>query len=177
VSGRKRRTRDACGIQSRLCQRSDSKADHMGWRTDWLYQLIFDEVARIWSRAVKDGITFPNSGPPPDYLLIEECGDADWERAVCLRPVLRSWTCRGADFELQPQAPPEHIPPPVERGFRDSYGIVRFQVRPDRKKLVFEYILGPLHGRGRVFLVVGQGRRGKMGGSLVGDPGALSWIS
>jgi hypothetical protein len=146
------------------------------WRTDWLYQLIFDEVARIWTRAIRES-TSAIMGPPPDFLLIRECGDADWERVLCRPPILREWTYRGTAFELRASSDAEPLPPLTQQDAFYNYGDVRFHIRPDRKKVVFEYVLGPLYGRGIVHRVVGQGRRGKMRGWLAGDPDSMSWIS
>ena len=43
----------------------------MGPNTNWLYQLIFDEVSRLWELVLEQGST-DRFGPPPGYLLILE---------------------------------------------------------------------------------------------------------
>jgi hypothetical protein len=144
----------------------------MGWRNDWLYGLIFDEVARVWTRALKES-TSPIMGSPPDYLLVREHGSADWEHVACLPPVLREWTYTGEAFEPRPLSDTDELPPPTRRDAFYSYGIVQYHIRPDRKKVLFTFVLGPLYGRGNVFRVFGQGKRGM----LTGDPDSNAWVS
>ena len=44
------------------------KGISMGWQSDWLYNLIFDEVERIWKRALRDGRG--QFGPAPTVFVI-----------------------------------------------------------------------------------------------------------
>jgi hypothetical protein len=62
----------------------------MGWQSDWLYQLIFDEVEKVWKRAKKEGEG--RFGPAPVDLLISEMLEADWEESRCRGNAHRQWT-------------------------------------------------------------------------------------
>jgi hypothetical protein len=144
----------------------------MGWRTDWLYQLLFREVMRIWTRAQKEGET-ALMGPAPDFLLIQQCADADWENALCRTPVLREWIFRGTTIEAQPLSDSQSTPRPVRRKAFFDYGIVCFHVTTDRKRVLWTYQLGPLYGRDEVLRVRGQGKRGSLERVL----GSICWTS
>ena len=44
----------------------------MGWQSDWLYDLIFDEIERVWKRVLRDG-----RGQFVEPELIAQVGDGD----------------------------------------------------------------------------------------------------
>jgi hypothetical protein len=54
-----------------------------GWKTDWLYQLIFKEVAAVWGKVRSCGrklVPPPDwLGTPPDWLCVQEL-----RRAECI---------------------------------------------------------------------------------------------
>lgn len=138
-----------------------------GWRTDWMYARIFREVGNLWEE-VRTGD--PRMGTPPEQLRVEEMCGADWEGARCLPPVRRVWTF-GPDG-LHPQmgeAGPAECG--AARGMFWQVGLVRFHVAVDRRRLVLEYAVGPRYGRGRVFRVAGQGKKGRL------CPVGITWIS
>ena len=138
----------------------------MGWRSGWLHQLVFQEVKKIWQRAKNAGTG--KFGPPPDALHICEMSDGDWERPQCSGDALRRWLYQGDEPELVGDCADVG----ELRGMFFQRGIVQFFIDPDRKRVLFTYILGPRYGRGMLFEVGGQGAQGK----LTRCPGP-AWIS
>lgn len=142
----------------------------MGWQTDWLYDLIFHEVERVWRRALREGRG--KFGPAPSQFLIKEMCEADWESMRCKGEEHRKWRYSGGS--------PEHLPAEDEtreslgeqRGMFYEKGEIRFHVAPDRKRVLLTYTLGPRYGRGMALAVQGQGAKGKLVPS--GGPG---WVS
>jgi hypothetical protein len=146
----------------------------MGWKSDWLYNLIFREVETLWERARREARDSPELfGPGPTALLVDECSGMDWDQVYCLKPDTRHWVYDGEAF--QPSADGQRWEPdlttPRHAFFR--IGSVRFHVAPDRKRVGLAIILGPLYGRGFVFTVHGQGRTAR----LVKDQHANWWAS
>src|SRR5262245_35997634 len=86
----------------------------MGWRTDWLYHRIFDEVAQLWKRAQREGRG--KFGPAPDSLVVRERSGADWEQVLCLAGVVRAWAYQGAEFDELPLAADDDIDLGEQRG-------------------------------------------------------------
>ena len=141
----------------------------MGWQSDWLYDLIFDEVARIWKRAIRDGRG--PFGPAPTALVIKEMGEPDWEAVRCQGDVHRLWCYRGGTPEVLPVEPESETGVGEQRGMFYERGEVQFHISSDRKRVLFTYVLGPRNGRGMEFAVQGQGRQGKL------VPGTSFWQS
>lgn len=148
----------------------------MGWKTDWLYSLIFAEVDRLWRRAWRDSEAMGTDlGSAPVALIISEYSDGHFRSATCRGFRKRQWkyTDNEQPVLIEPDDPgisqvlevPGHMFFPV--------GEVRFSITADRKSLIFEYALGPRYGRGQVFHVYGQGKQGY----LQPDENALSWQS
>lgn len=130
----------------------------VGWRTDWLYRLIFSEVESLWNRIRadrEDGLV------TPEYLRIEEMNTARWEAAMCRGSVLKVW--KYSDEGLSDATAMDE---PLKRGAPHGrywqVGLVRFHIAKDRKRVAFEHHLGPRYGRGRVFLVSGEGEAGSL---------------
>ena len=142
----------------------------MGWQSDWLYQLVFDEVDRVWHRAIKDGAG--RFGPAPTTLLISEMRDADWENARCRGDAHRQWTYQGGQPELVPLAEDGAVDVGEQRGMVYERAAVTFCIDCDRKRIVFNYTLGPRYGRGMVFAVIGQGAKGRLS-----PTGGTMWVS
>jgi len=144
----------------------------MGWRMDWLYRLIFQQVRFVWEQMHKEGAD-GRYGVPPDYLLVQQCREADGNKAHCLSPVLHPWRYEETGLaELSPlEAQPEA--PVTIRGMFYTVGVVRFHIAEKRDRVTFEFVLGPRYGRGRVWQVRGQGATGK----LIPDTDAVGWIS
>jgi hypothetical protein len=130
----------------------------MGWQSDWLYQLVFAEVGRVWAD-IADGSEF---GPPPIALVVREMAEADWDGPHCAGEVRRQWLYRGGE--------PEPVPPQGEsgadvgarRGMFYERGTVAFHVAPDRRRVLFTFTLGPRFGRGLILGVEGQGAGGRL---------------
>jgi hypothetical protein len=144
----------------------------MGWKTDWLYSLLFRQVEQIWKRVRREAARDPELfGPAPASLCVQECREMDWEQVYCLPPVLREWTCSGVGME---ERPPGELPQPVRTDPDGSFyrtGLVQFHIAPDRKRVGMVYVLGPHYGRGGVYRVCGQGSTGR----LIAGPNG--WIS
>src|SRR5262245_52015040 len=111
----------------------------MGWRSDWLYQVIFDEVEKVWKRAAKDGAG--HFGPPPTGFVIREMLEADWEHIRCGGDVRRQWTYQGGRPE--PAAcVADDTDLGEQRGIFYERGVVEFFIDANRKRVLFSYILG-----------------------------------
>src|SRR5437868_1050501 len=95
----------------------------------------------------------PQKGPPPDRLRIEEVGGADWEAARCVGPVRRVWTFGPGGLRAQSGQEEAAAECGDGRGVFWRVGLVRFHVAADRGRLVLEYAVGPLYGRGVVLRV------------------------
>lgn len=153
----------------------------MRWKTDWLYQLIFQDVERIWQRAVKDGES--PRGPSPDYFVVRQFANMQarpyseenpksLSSGMC-GPILKRWKfdAEGAHVTVEPE---EHSRrQPVIRGMFYQVGSINFYLSPDRKLVAMTYIVGPRYGEHRVFRVAGQGRTG----GLEPHPDFMWWIS
>jgi hypothetical protein len=140
----------------------------MGWQSDWLYQLIFDEVETVWGRAIKDGAG--QFGPAPTAFIVSEMRDADWEEHPrCRGDAHRQWTFQGGKPETLDRAAGSQIDLGKRRGMFYERGGVWFCIDTDRRRVLFTYTLGPRYGRGMIFDVVGQGAKGKFrpGGRFV----------
>ena len=135
----------------------------MGWRTDWLYRLVFEKVEEAWRQALKDAVLTSGIDTMPEYLLIHECANFNEANAMCVLPVLRVWKFDGSTFELIPIPAAEQRPKALAiRGIFFSSGAVYFHIMPGRKQIGYNLHMGPLYGRGVVFIVWGQGRRGRL---------------
>lgn len=56
----------------------------MGWKTDWLYSLIFAEVHRLWDCARRESERMGSDfGPAPGALIISEYSDGNFTNATC----------------------------------------------------------------------------------------------
>jgi hypothetical protein len=141
----------------------------MGWQSDWLYQLVFAEVERVWHSATRDGDS--EFGPAPEALLVRESAEADWGQVRCCGPARRQWTFRGGPPEQLVGGVPEAADLGERRGMFYRRGLVEFCVATDRQQVLLTYTLGPRYGRGVVLAVSGQGASGRL------TPGGVSWKS
>jgi hypothetical protein len=132
----------------------------MGWQSDWLYQLIFHEVERVWRVAVKEGAG--RLGPAPTILQVSEMDEADWVHAWCRGVVLRRWTLQGGKPESLTLDQQGDADLGERRGMFYERSAASFCIDSDRKRVLFTYTLGPRYGRGMVFDVMGQGTKGKL---------------
>jgi hypothetical protein len=137
----------------------------MGWQSDWLFQLIFDEITLLRSKARQEAQG--ELGPPPRYFVIQQCANADWNGIVaCLDPVISQWRFDESGLQvmdISSELPSQTIP---KQGMFFDVGIVRFCVASDRKHVTMTYILGPRYAAGNVFVVLGQGKTGKLSPSV-----------
>ncbi|HNB71863.1 MAG TPA: hypothetical protein PLS70_12155, partial [Acidobacteriota bacterium] len=135
----------------------------MGWKTDWLYSLIFAEVRRLWNRARWESERMgPDFGPAPGPLIISEYSDGNFTNATCRGLRKRQWRYSGDEqlTLIEPDDPDiSHVSETSDQMFF-SVGEVRFSISADRKSLILEHLLGPRYGCGQVFQVHGQGKRG-----------------
>ena len=146
----------------------------MGWKTDWLFALIFREIQRIWNEANRfaEQISKPEKPQPSlEALRVRQCAGARLGSGFLSPPILREWLFDGADFtELEPTETflPKRkgkalVPFPLSvrnsesRGALFVEGNVSFYITPGRKQCVLTYQLGPRYGRGIVYEVHGQG--------------------
>jgi hypothetical protein len=148
----------------------------MGWKTDWLYGLIFAEVESLWSKVQSEADRRHDPDEQaPDFLVVRESGHADWDDPSCKPPVLREWVYDGRRFAAQPPSSfLEPLAQPPRRGMFWDRGWFCFHIAPDRERVLITYVVGPRYGRGYVLRVEGQGPEQ---GRLVPDPEANSWIS
>jgi hypothetical protein len=142
----------------------------MGWQSDWLYRLIFEQIAKIWETATREGAG--PFGPPPNALLITETRDADWEHARCLGNPIRYWMYQGGEPECVPTVEVD-TNPGQRQGMFYERGEVVFCIAADRNRVLFTYILGPRYGRGMILDVVGQGADGRLASSIA----SMLWVS
>src|SRR5262245_45323306 len=112
----------------------------MRWQSDWLYQLIFDEVTSLWAQAQHEGAG--KFGPPPDRFYIQQYADAQWEQLVCQPPVLRTWAFDGHSRPLLLPILPPPIPDRAIRGMFYVEGVILFHLTNDRKRIVWNHYLG-----------------------------------
>jgi len=143
----------------------------MGWQSDWLYRLIFDEAAKLWTQAQKEGSgTF---GPAPDRFYVQQCAAFDWQKLYCHPPILRVWSFDTTVWPALVAAIPFPTPDRAVRGMFFVDGSVQFHIADDRKRVGWNHILGPRYGRGKVFRVRGQGQTA----TLEQDPAFGEWVS
>jgi len=148
----------------------------MGWKSDWLYGLIFSEVEALWKRALQEWKTsrdnYKQPGDPPACFVVQQCANGDWQFPDYGDPVIRQWQYEGTDFRLLTSN--DLRLPEVAHNNRMFWrvGQVRFHIAASRKHVIFSYVIGPRYCRGSIFQVVGQGKRGKL--KPAAGPG---WIS
>src|SRR5438105_1071467 len=79
--------------------------DIMGWKTDWLYGLIFDLIRDVWKRALREADAFGESKnvdwTPPERLHVQQFSEAELSDPHCTGMVKRSWIYDGNRFEEQ----------------------------------------------------------------------------
>src|SRR5262249_51269200 len=92
----------------------------MGWQSDWLYQLIFEEVEKVWKRAKEEGVG--QFGPPPSAFRISEMSDGIWEQVQCRGDARRRWLYQGGD----PEPGVDGTDVGEQRGMFYERGIVEF---------------------------------------------------
>jgi hypothetical protein len=151
----------------------------MGWKSDWLYGLVFQQVAAVWNDCMRTGKG--RYGPPPERFLVTECSTANWDMPFCTPPIVRAWHYNDSGVLSQPLPNPEALFPATAPAHPDSMffatGDMRFHITPERTLIVFSYLVGPRYGRGRVYRVIGQGTRGTVKGRLDPAEGYNEWVA
>lgn len=148
----------------------------MGWRTDWLYRLVFCELTQQWRRAQAAAVGRPVDDRP-DHLLVQQCDRVDVERVLCLAPVRRTWALDAngvREAGALPLTPGVDGPSPhhsAAPGLFYRQARARFHLTNDRRRVVITSVFGPRYGRGLVFDVHGQGRRGRL------SPCGAGWVA
>lgn len=143
----------------------------MGWKSDWLYQLVFDQFQRAWIKAQRDGEG--RFGPASNSLVVTLYNEAIFDSGCqyCRGTAIRSWRFNGhdwAEYDLSTQ-----LAVPVTHGMLYETAIGRFHISDDRRVVTIEFTFGPRYGRGFVFLVHGQGTTAK----LIPKPDSSTWSS
>lgn len=132
----------------------------MGRPTDWLYQLVFQRVADLSAELRTEHVD------SPDRFVVDEMSHADWDTAFCSGQVSRTWTHDSEGLKAGQTEEPAEC-----RGMFFKVGLVRFHIAADRKRVLFEYRVGPRYGRGFTYRVVGQGKLGRL------MPDGTMWVS
>jgi hypothetical protein len=158
-------------VKQRFTHHSALQGTHMGWQTDWLYRLIFDEVTKLWTQAQQEGAS--RFGPAPDRFYIQQYAAVQWEQLVCQPPVTCIWTFAGTTAPVLVVTPSFPTPDRTVRGMFFIDGVVQFHITEDHKRIVWNHWLGRRYGRGNVLRVHGQGQQA----TLERDPAFGEWVS
>jgi hypothetical protein len=103
---------------------------------------------------------------------VEETTDADWESAFCRGSIRRAWRLDATGWQPEDAEKEPFRAGGELRGMLWLVGLFRFHVTGDRKRVLFQYQVGPRYGRGMTLRVAGQGRRGRLL-----PTGGCCWIS
>jgi hypothetical protein len=131
----------------------------MGWQSDWLYGLIFQEVTRLWQQTRREGAG--RYGPPPDCFYVAQYTDVSPDMIACRGTIIRLWHFDADTFTLIPEGK-TIIYNTTIRGMFYVHGSIKFYITPTRKYLYWNSFFGPRYGRGKVFRIVGQGATGML---------------
>ncbi|MES2462149.1 MAG: hypothetical protein V4671_16310 [Armatimonadota bacterium] len=153
----------------------------MGWKTDWLYILVFGLVHDLWAETnhFAEQMTEQNRLQAPqanlDALRVYQCEEADLTKGFCQKPILHEWVYDGSVFtegvpeeaRRQKQQHNSHpfavLPTSQEiRGTLFTEGMVWFYITVDRKHVLFTYQVGPRFGRRMKYRVEGQEQSGRL---------------
>lgn len=142
----------------------------MGWKSDWLYAVVFKMADAVVDKARNDARQLAKASPIT--WVLAEYSQADWNFPVCGGPVMRTWTKSQCDWQETPEI--LDVAPPRSKlaDFCYPTALISFHVAEDRKRVVLNYSVGPRYAGGRIYRVSGQGIRGKL--TPADGP---SWIS
>jgi hypothetical protein len=142
----------------------------MGWKSDWLYRLVFNYLELAWTTAQRDGES--RFGPAPTLLRVTEFfADNDGQQFPSLCQPRRCWVYNGLEWRAEKMPEPYPVNSVVGMFYIEARG--GFFISADRKMVVIEYRFGPRYGRGGVFVVQGQGTRA----SLLPEQDSIGWVS
>lgn len=142
----------------------------MGWQSDWLYQLIFNNIQQHWEQVLKD--VQCGLGPAPDYCLVSEFGSfksVTWQDSLLMASssgsVIKRWKLDGTGIQFITEAIQKELTIPHEEcGAFYRVGQISFCISNDRKIVSIECNFGPRYGTSRVYKVEGQGKNGQLFG-------------
>lgn len=143
----------------------------MRWKSDWLYNLVFNEVERLWTQVQKEGTG--KFGFAPERFYVQQFENADWQELNCLPPIIRSWIFDGLVPTLLSNSSKPLAIDQTSRGMFFVSGTVHFHISNNRKEILWTYRLGRRYGRGMVFSVEGQGKAS----SLQRNASFGEWVS
>ena len=142
----------------------------MGWKSDWLYQIIFQQAQQLWHQTHTSREEPVPQITPPDYFLISEYASfrvVPYQDSPRLRDAklgdepVRYWSYN--DEGLRRIAAPESPADLREsRGMYHKVGRIIFSIHTDRKLVFLGYGMGPRFARSGVYEVHGQGKTGSL---------------
>jgi hypothetical protein len=141
-------------------------ADHPDWQADWLYALVLRQADEAWGRCNRDPDRFGRR-----YVLIEEWPGGRYTSSR--GEVVRAWV--RDEGGLRVIALPEHERLTFEIDRYPLYPsiLMEFHILPDRRRVELGFREAALSGRGRVYLVRGEGENA----TLESDPAGWFWKS
>jgi hypothetical protein len=143
----------------------------VGWKSDWLYHIIFREVERVWAHTRREGEG--TYGPAPDRFYIQQHSEyTSTSLLLCSGYILRLWSFDGSEFTLLPHEK-SGIYDTTIRGMFYIEGSIRFHITNDRKNVIWNAWFGPRYARGKAFCVIGQGKKA----TLEKATAFMEWIS
>lgn len=145
----------------------------MGWKTDWLYHLVFEQFEHAWAKAQKEGES--RFGPASARLVISQYNERHEAGSpyYCRGGSSRSWNYAGRHWEEETSSVECVAEDNAVHGMFYHTALGRFYISEDRKTVIIEYTFGPRYGRGFVFLVKGQGKAAE----LLPKPDSITWCS
>ncbi len=143
----------------------------MGWKSDWLYGIIFAEFEKAWKQAQKEGKG--EYGPASERMIISQYSGYSTEMPHCYGYLVKSWDYNGKSFELYDEPELDSCAEPAIQGMFYKQASGSFAVSENRRAGVITYVFGPRYGRGFLFDVIGQGEKGE----IRMNPGSTQWIS
>lgn len=142
----------------------------MGWRSDWLYHLLFREIERVWNMTRREDQG--RYGPAPARFFIEQYSDYTTNILLCSGTLLRVWSFDGSEFTLRSRDTRLTYDYTVGGMFYHD-GIIQFHILTTRKQIIWNSWFGPLYARGMAFRVIGQGKSA----TLQKDSSFVQWVS
>lgn len=142
----------------------------MSRKSDWLYKIVFKMADAVVDKARKEARQLAKA--PPVTWVVAEYSQADWTFPICGGAITRTWTKSQSDWRETPEILDVTPPHSKRADFCYPMASISFHIAEDRKRVVFNYSVGPRYAGGRIYRVSGQGTRGKMTPS-----DGPSWIS
>ena len=153
----------------------------MGWKSDWLYQLILEKFSTPFHKAHRrDENAFPKvNGLLPEEVIVSEyprieveSAENHWKRYLMRGDAIRFFRYSQEGWEQLSSV--DHIPREnPRRGMYYQRAGGGFAISEDRKIVVIQYQFGPRYGLHATCSVEGQNRTGR----FVLKDDAEGWIS